>query len=86
MHKLLHVKYLLFLSGFNDTRIFSTDFLKNNEILNSMKIRPVEAELFHADGRTDKRTEDRQTSRQAGRQVGRHEDSNSRFSQFCKRA
>ena len=34
-----------------------------------MKIRPVGAELFHADGRTD-----------------RHDDDNSRFSKFCKRA
>ena len=28
-------------------------FEKNTEISNFMKIRPVEAELFHADGRTD---------------------------------
>jgi hypothetical protein len=36
-----------------------------------MKIRPVGAELFHADG-------DRQTDR--------HDEANSRFSQFCERA
>ena len=29
------------------------DFSKNTQILNFMKIFPVEAELFHADGRTD---------------------------------
>jgi hypothetical protein len=40
-----------------------------------MKIRPVEAELFHADGRTD-----RQTDRD------RHDEANSRFSQFCEHA
>jgi hypothetical protein len=34
-----------------------------------MKIRPVGAELFRADGRTDK-----------------HDETNSRFSQFCERA
>ena len=34
-----------------------------------MKILPVGAELFHADGTTD-----------------RHDEDNSRFSQFCKRA
>jgi hypothetical protein len=34
-----------------------------------MKIRPVEAEMFRADGRTDKQDE-----------------TNSRLSQFCKRA
>jgi len=34
-----------------------------------MKIRPVRAELFPGNGRTD-----------------RHDESNSRFSQFCERA
>ena len=43
----LHVKYPLFLSEFNKTWIFSTKII---EILNFMKMRPVEAELFHADG------------------------------------
>jgi hypothetical protein len=38
-----------------------------------MKIRPVEAELFHADRQTDGRTD-------------RHGKANSRFSQFCERA
>jgi hypothetical protein len=38
-----------------------------------MKIRPVAAELFHADRRTDGRTD-------------RHDEVNSRFSQFCERA
>ena len=33
-----------------------------------MEIRPVGAELFHADGRTDRKT-DRQTDRQTGRQA-----------------
>jgi hypothetical protein len=38
-----------------------------------MKIRPVGAELFHADRRTD-------------RQTDTHDAVNSRFSQFCERA
>jgi len=48
----LHVIDPLVLSGFNDW-IFWTKFRK---ILasNLMKIRPVGAELFHADGRTDR--------------------------------
>jgi len=37
-------------------------FSKNSQILNLMQIRPVEVELFHVEGRTD-----RQTGRQAGR-------------------
>jgi hypothetical protein len=52
-------------------------FSKNALKENFMKILPVEAELFHADGRTDGRTE---------RQTGRHDEANSRFSQFCERA
>jgi len=38
-----------------------------------MKIRPVEAELFHADRQTDRR-------------ANRHDEGNSCFSQFCERA
>ena len=39
-----------------------TDFLKNAQISSVIKIRPVGAELFHADGRTDGQI-DRQTDR-----------------------
>ena len=46
----LHVKYPLFLSDFNETVIFSTNFWKNTEISNLMKIHPVGAE-FYGDGR-----------------------------------
>jgi hypothetical protein len=34
----LHAKYLLFLSDFNKSRIFSADFSKNLQITNFMKI------------------------------------------------
>jgi len=49
------VKHLLFLSDFNEPTVFWTEFRK---ILtsNSMKIRPVGLQLFHADGRTDRQT------------------------------
>jgi len=46
-------KVPLFLSDFNETSIFSTDFGKNKQITNFMKIRQVEAELFHAHRLTD---------------------------------
>jgi hypothetical protein len=43
-----------------------------------MKIRPVGAELFHADSRAEKRGKD-------GR-VDRHNEATSSFTQFCERA
>ena len=45
----LHVQYRSFLSDFNETSVFSTDFRKTR----FMKIHRVGAELFHADGWTD---------------------------------
>jgi hypothetical protein len=64
-----HVKYPLFLSDFKEIWIFSTSVQKNTEILSFIKIRPVEAEFFHVDWRTDWKT---------------LRSSNSRFSQFCE--
>jgi hypothetical protein len=49
----LHAKYPLFLFDFNETLNLLT-FSKNPQMLNSMKIRPVGAELFHIDGQTDR--------------------------------
>jgi hypothetical protein len=49
----LHAKYTLFLSDFNKTLILQNDFRRNTQISNFTKICPVEAELFHADGRAD---------------------------------
>jgi hypothetical protein len=48
-------------------------FEKNIPISNFTKFRPVGAELFHAEGRTDGQTD-------------RHGEDNSRFSKFCDRA
>ena len=50
----LHVKYPVFLSDLNETWIFSKVFSKNTQISNFMKIRPVGAELFHADVQKDR--------------------------------
>jgi len=53
MYIALHVKYRLFFSCFNITWNFlSRFFRKNPQISDLKKIRPVEAELFHADGQT----------------------------------
>ena len=46
------LNYPLFLTYFNKTWIFSI-FFENSQISNFMKIRPMEAELFHTDGQTD---------------------------------
>ena len=55
----LVVKYRLFLSNLIKLKIF-WQILKNTQISDFMKIRPVVAELFHAGGQTDRQT-DRQT-------------------------
>jgi len=50
----LHVKYPLFLSDYNDTWIFATDFSKNTQISNFMKSVHWEPSFsMRADGRTD---------------------------------
>ena len=53
MYLSLHVKYLLVLSDFNAIWNFLDRFSKNGQTSNFMKVRPVGAELFHADGQTD---------------------------------
>jgi len=67
----LHVKYPLLLSDVNKTWSFFDRFSKNTQISNYMKIRPVRAKLFHADGRMDGRTD-------------RHDEANGLFSKFCE--
>jgi hypothetical protein len=52
---------------------FPDIFSRNTQIPNFMGIRPVGAELFHADGQTNGQTD-------------RHDVANSRLSQFCARA
>jgi hypothetical protein len=47
------VKYLLFLSDFNETSNFLDRFSKSLQMSNSVKIPPVGGELFHADRRTE---------------------------------
>jgi hypothetical protein len=50
--------------------------LENTQISNLMQIRPVTAEMFHADRRTDGWTD---------RRTDRHDEANRRFSQFYER-
>jgi hypothetical protein len=75
MSKRLPVKYPLFLSDFDRTCIFSTDFRKKkkNYISSVIKIRLVTAEFFQEGRQTEEKTD-------------RHGEANSRFSQFCERA
>jgi hypothetical protein len=49
-----NLKYQSFLSDFNESLIFSTDF-RNTPISNFTKIRSMAAELFHGKRRTDGR-------------------------------
>jgi len=44
---------MLFLSDFNGTCIFSTDFYKKAPISNLIKIHPTGAEFFHVDGHNE---------------------------------
>ena len=47
--------YSFFFSGMNEKLEFFWDrFSKNTQISNSMKIRPLGAELFHVDGKGGK--------------------------------
>jgi len=65
----------VFFSGIKEEKLeFSRlIFEKNTQISNFIKIRPVGAEFFHADGRTDGQTY-------------RHGEDNNHFSQFYKLA
>lgn len=56
MYILVHLKYRLFLSDSNKTRVFSIYFYRNPHITYSMKIRLVGTELLPADRRTDRQT------------------------------
>ena len=49
----LYVKYSLFFSAFKENLNFLNTFSKNTQISSSMKILPLGAELFHAEGKTD---------------------------------
>jgi hypothetical protein len=50
---------------------------------NLMKILPVGAEFFHADGQRER---ERERDRQTDRQTDRQDETNIRFSQFCEGA
>ena len=53
----LHVKCPLLFLDFGETFNVLDIFSKNTQIPNFLKILPVGAELFHADGRTDGQTD-----------------------------
>jgi len=68
----LHIQCPLFLSGLSDACSFLTDFRKILGYKCLQNSDPFGAELFHADGQTD-------------RQKDRHDESKNNFSQFFKR-
>jgi hypothetical protein len=53
----LHVKCLIFVLDLNKNLISLEKFSKNIQMSNLMKIGILGAELFHADGRTDRQTD-----------------------------
>jgi hypothetical protein len=53
----VYVKYLLFISDFNNLEFFSPIFFKTSRLTNLNKIHPVRTELFHGDGQTERRTD-----------------------------
>ena len=58
---------------------FFKTFSKNTQLSSFMEIRPLGAELFHANGRAGRqagRQAERQAERQAGRQADRHDEVN----------
>ena len=57
MYTGLHVKYPVFLPDFNEKQLFSTDFGKNNQTPNFVKIHPLAAELFITDRQRDTQTD-----------------------------
>jgi hypothetical protein len=71
MYTGLQVKYPLFLSDINKTRVVSRYFRKMLRYPNSIKIHPVGPEMFHAEGQMDG---------QRDRQKDRNNEANSRFS------
>jgi hypothetical protein len=52
----LHVKYFLFLSGFDGSYLGGGGDFEKYSNIKFMKIRPLGAELFHVDGQTDRQT------------------------------
>jgi len=70
MYSGLHVKYPLFLSSFNETWIFWTDFWKILKYQISWKSIQLEPRC----------------SMQTDGWMARHDKANSHFSQFCERA
>jgi len=49
----IQVQYPLFLPDFNGTSNLLDRFFEKSSNINFIKVRPLGAELFHADGQTD---------------------------------
>jgi len=81
MYICLNVKHPFFFARFWLKLKFLDIFSKNTQISNFMNIRPTGAEVFNADGWTN-----RQRDKENERQTDRHDKANSRFQNFCERA
>jgi hypothetical protein len=79
MYRCLRVKYGLFLSDF--IKLEFSRQIKETQIRNFIKTGPVGAEVFHADGRTD-----RQTDRRTDGRTDIHDEVNCHFSQCFESA
>jgi len=53
VHRYINLKHPLYMSDFNQNLFFGGIFSNNPQMSNFMKVRPMVAQVFHSDGKTD---------------------------------